>query len=248
MRGKLYKARDILHEGDEIVLSLPDDPRLPEPVELPLSVAYEDDDVLVLDKGANMPVHPTKGHERDTLANAVAAYLTKKGESAAFRPVNRLDRDTTGLVLAAKHSYSAPLLAKSAEKVYYAVCEGILSGSGTIDAPLRVKEGHGIQRETGEGGVRAVTHYTALHSESGLTLLEIHLETGRTHQIRAHFASIGIPLAGDDMYGGSRDRIARQALHCGRMSFIQPISGEKLEIVSALPEDIHSLVPGLHKP
>ncbi len=235
--GKLAKARDILKGGDVVVLHIPDEESV-EAVLMPLDIVYEDEYVLVLNKPANMPVHPTKGHGTDTLANAVAAYLP----NLAFRPINRLDRDTTGLVLAAKDSFSAVRLQESAEKIYYAVCTGKLEGEGTIDAPIRIKEGHGIQREVGEGGEESITHWKSLASDDEMSLIECRLETGRTHQIRVHFSSyMKMPLLGDDMYGGSREKISRQALHCGFMAFTHPVTGERMELTCPMPEDMQSL-------
>lgn len=240
--GVHIRTIDKVHAGDVIRLLLPVDDRSVEPVELPIDIVYEDEDIVVLNKPSGMPVHPTHGHTRDTLANAYAAYRMSKGEYGIFRPVNRLDRDTTGLLLACKNSHSASVLNGRADKVYYAVCQGVLEGSGTIDAPLRRKEGYGIMREVGEGGKRCITHWTALCSRDGLTLLEILLETGRTHQIRAHFSSyMKMPLAGDDMYGGSHELIARQALHCGEMSFTHPVTGERICIRKAPPDDFLAL-------
>lgn len=241
--GKLVIATDRLKAGDTVVLLVPDE-EMVTPVSMPLDILFEDENFIVLNKCAGMPVHPVHGHLDDTLANAVSAYFAKKGENCAFRPINRIDRDTSGIVLAAKNRFSAAKLQKSAEKVYYAVCQGELEGSGTIDRPIRVKEGHGIQREVGEGGERSVTHWKALCVKDGMTLLECRLETGRTHQIRVHFSShMKMPLAGDDMYGGTREHISRQALHCGKMSFTHPMTGKQVDMICDLPEDMLSLAP-----
>ena len=155
-------------------------------------------------------------------------YYLKTGAECTFRAVNRLDRDTSGLVIAAKSGYAHTFLSRSVKKKYTALCEGILEGSGTIDAPIRLKPGHTIQREVGEGGVRAVTHYTAIKIAFGHTLLSLSLETGRTHQIRTHLSALGHPLAGDEMYGGSRRFFPRQCLHCSQLDIIKPVSGERL--------------------
>ncbi len=152
--------------------------------------------------------------------------------------------DTSGALLAAKNAYAAALLPKSVSKVYVGVCEGIIKTKGTVDKPIRLKEGHTIERETGEGGVRAVTHYEPLLSGNGHTLLRFTLETGRTHQIRVHMSSIGNPLAGDDLYGGSRALIGRQALHCAEVSFVRPISNEEITVKAPLPEEFERLVKG----
>ena len=246
--GAHIRTIDLLSGGDVVSLNIPDDDNPTQPNPMPIDIIYEDEHIAVINKSYGMPVHPARDHVIDTLANAFSAHLIAKGEpNSSFRVINRLDRDTSGLVLTAKNSHAASLLHGRTDKIYYAICQGTLRGSGTIDAPIRIMEGHGIQREVGEGGVRAVTHWTALKNMSvtapegnshDLTLLEIHLETGRTHQIRVHFTSLGMPLAGDDMYGGSRDLIGRQALHCGHLSFNHPITGEPMQFKSPLPPDM----------
>ena len=250
--GEHIRTVDPLAGGDVVTLSLPEDDNPTLPCQLPIDVVYEDAHLAVLNKPFGMPVHPAREHVSDTLANAFSAHLLAQGEpNAAFRVINRLDRDTSGLVLTAKNSHAASLLHGRTDKIYYAVCQGTLYGSGTVDAPIRVKEGHGIQREVGEGGVRAVTHWKALRqitrtSPDGgiheLTLLEIRLETGRTHQIRVHFSSLGMPLAGDDMYGGSREFIGRQALHCGQLDFVHPLTGQPMTFRQPFPPDMAELV------
>ncbi len=242
LNGVHARSIDIIHTGDIVTLTFPEDHSEIPPVDLPISVLYEDDHIIVYNKPPFMTTHPVHGHQGDTLANAAAFYALQKGEHYAFRSVNRLDRDTSGALLAAKNAFSAALLPKSAKKVYIGVCEGIITDSGTIDAPIRFKEGHTIQRETGEGGISAVTHYTPIKSGSGHTLLRFTLETGRTHQIRVHMSSIGHPLAGDDMYGGSRDFIGRQALHCGEISFIHPVTHEHITVNAGIPQEFLRLV------
>ena len=225
--GRTVRSVDILKAGDEIFLSMPEDTILIEPQKLDIEVVYEDNDVIVFNKPPHMTIHPVGKIQAGTLANAAAEYALSKGESYTFRAVNRLDKDTSGLVLAAKNSFSASFLKGKAEKVYIALCHGKITGTGTIDKPLRIKEGHSIQRETGEGGKKAVTHYEAIKNfDEEYTLLRIRLETGRTHQIRAHFSCEGHPLAGDDMYGGSREHFPRQCLHCAEISFVHPVTGE----------------------
>lgn len=242
VNGRHARTVDLLREGDRIDLNLPQDRSAVKEAELPVTAAWEDEHLVIFQKPANMPVHPSPGHATDTLANAAGAYARKKGETWAFRPINRLDRDTSGLVAVAKNAFCAAKLSDSGiQKEYFAVCQGMLSGSGTIDAPIRIKEGHSIQREVGEGGVRAVTHWRAVAAGKGHTLLRIRLETGRTHQIRVHFASIGMPLAGDDMYGGSRALMPRQALHCAVMEWIHPVNGETIMVTQPLPDDFKQL-------
>lgn len=228
--GEHIRSIDILHGGDVVELKMPDDENYITPINIPLDIVYEDSEIIIFNKPPFMPVHPVRDHQLDTLANGAVYYSESKGEHYTFRAINRLDRDTSGLLLVAKSAYSAAFLPKTVDKTYFALCEGELFGSGTIDAPLRLKEGHTIQRETGEGGVRAITHWKSLCVEHNHTYLEIKLETGRTHQIRAHFASIGHSLAGDDMYGGSRKYFDRQCLDCGVLSFIHPTTKQKMTI------------------
>ena len=231
-----------IHTGDNIELNLHEDTPDIKPVELPFKILYEDEHLLVAEKPPFMAVHPVHGHIDDTLANACAYHAEQMGEKWVFRAVNRLDRDTSGAVLIAKNAYSAPILTQSAKKKYIAVCEGIIEESGTVDKPIRLKEGHTIERETGEGGVYAVTHYKPIEISNGHTLAEFELETGRTHQIRVHMASIGHPLAGDDMYGGSLKYISRQALHCTQISFKHPVTKEAMIIQSDLPTEFYSIL------
>ena len=248
MDGVHIRTVDFVKAGSEIALILPEDERPAEASDIPIAVVYEDDDVIVIDKQAGLPVHPTHGHYDDTLANAYVAHLEKSGQKGTFRPINRLDRDTTGLLLACKNAYSCSRLHGHFDKRYYAICQGVLEGTGTIDAPIRRCDEPGIKREVGEGGQRAVTNWRALYSENGLTLLEIELETGRTHQIRTHFSCcLDMPLVGDEMYGGSTDVIKTQALHCGMMSFVHPVSDKPLCFVSDKFEAVNILGTGFSK-
>ena len=240
--GVHIRTIDKLYSGDEVAITLPDEKNEIEPINLPIKILYEDEHIIAFDKSAFMTVHPVHGHIDDTLANAAAYYAGTCGEVWTFRAVNRLDRDTSGAVLIAKNAYSAPILTQSAKKKYIAVCEGIIEESGTVDKPIRLKEGHTIERETGEGGVYAVTHYKPTEISNGHTLAEFELETGRTHQIRVHMASIGHPLAGDDMYGGSLKYISRQALHCAQISFKHPVTKEAMIIQSDLPTEFYSIL------
>lgn len=234
--GEHIRSIDILHGGDVVELKMPNDENYIVPVNIPLDIKYEDSELIVFNKPPFMPVHPVRDHQLDTLANGAVYYSQSKGENYTFRVINRLDKDTSGLVLTAKNSYSASSVAKTVDKTYFALCEGELYGSGTINAPLRLKEGYTIQREAGNGGVKAVTHWKALCICHNHTYLELKLETGRTHQIRAHMASVGHPLAGDDMYGGSRKYFDRQCLDCGIIEFIHPVTGKKIT-VSKKPEN-----------
>ncbi len=240
--GNHTRVIDKVQVNDIVEISLPEDRNDIEPVDIPINVLFEDEHVIVIDKEPYRAVHPVHGHIDDTLANACAYYAGQKGETWTFRAVNRLDRDTSGAVLIAKNMYSAPILSSTAKKKYIAVCEGRIEYAGTVNLPIRFKQGHTIQREAGEGGVSAVTHYFPIKYGNGHTLTEFELETGRTHQIRVHMSSIGHPLAGDDMYGGSLDRISRQALHCVSVSFIHPITLEYMTVESPLPREFTEIV------
>ncbi len=204
-----------------------------------------------------MAVHPTLNYPLGTLANGYAAWAAERGESPVFRPVNRIDKDTSGLVLAAKNGYAAPLLAQRVEKLYYALAEGELPlGKGVIDAPIGRRGDSIIGRCVTPDGKPSRTEYTILKAENGLSLAACVPVTGRTHQIRVHFASIGHPLAGDDLYGGSREKIRRQALHCAKQTFYLPesrIVSDGVEIMmpmqlkpvtveSSLPADMAELI------
>lgn len=235
-------ATDLLHWNDRLLLSLPEEAFSAEPVELPFSVVYEDEDLLVVDKPPGMPMYPCPGHDRDSLANGVAAYCRKMKESYAFHPVYRLDRDTTGLVVLAKNRFAAGKLAGKIQKTYTAVCMGSLNGEGEIDGPIGLLEGHTIQRTVTPDGQKAVTHWKCIASSAEASLLVLTLETGRTHQIRVHLAHIGHPLYGDDFYGGTLENIGRQALHCSYASFLHPVYENTLHLRSSLPEDMVRLM------
>lgn len=241
--GSLLRVIDNVYTGDVIRVKLPEDNNKIIPVETDLDICYEDEHILVVNKPPFMPVHPTHNHIDDTLANGVAFYLQSKGCTSCFRAINRIDRDTTGLVLLAKHSYAAANLVKNVKKVYSAVCQGIITEPGTVNANISLLEGHTIQRVAGTAdGVHAVTHYKPLIIGNNHTLLEFNLETGRTHQIRVHMSYIGHPLAGDDMYGGSLEYINRQALHCKTITFIHPVTHKSVTVTTPLPKDMEQVI------
>ncbi len=239
--NKNLKTIDILHKGDIIILNLPDEENTVVPVKGDLVIVYEDEYLIVINKPYGVPVHPTKVHQEDTLANFLSYLQAERGENYTFRAINRLDKDTSGLVVIAKDKYCASNLFNTLDKTYYAVCEGIIEGKGRIDKPIRLKDGHSIQRTCADDGLKSVTNYEALKSFNNHTLLKIKLETGHTHQIRVHFSYSGHPLAGDDMYGASLKYIKRQALHCGEVSFIHPVTKDQISLKSDLPEDIKKL-------
>lgn len=235
--GEILRTVDILRKGDTVSVRIEDKGTvLPNP-DVKAAIAFENEDVVVFDKPPNVAVHPSIVHYGDTLGNLYAALYP----NSAFRPIHRLDKDTSGLVACAKNKLAAAVLGGSVEKTYYAVVSGELDKSGEINAPIGRADGSIIRREVREDGQSALTLYKPVLRANGRTLLEITLRTGRTHQIRVHFAYIGYPLCGDEMYGGDRSEIQRQALHCGKMRF-KALSGELVEIESPLPRDIAALL------
>lgn len=235
--GAAVRSIDTLHKGDVIVLRIIDTSLLEPNGSLNVPIAFETENLVVFDKPGGMPVHPSVKHQGDTLGN----YFAYLYPDLTFRPVNRLDRDTSGLCIAAKNAHAAKLLQNCCQKIYYAAVHGLTDESGTIDAPIARERESIILRCVRSDGQKAITHYTRLRYNDQYSLEEIRLETGRTHQIRVHFSHIGHPLAGDDMYGGLRNDIARQALHCGELTFDEPLSGKKITVRSQLPEDIGAL-------
>ncbi len=219
------------------------------PVKGALAIVYEDDDLLVVDKPAGMPVHPSQGHFEDSLANIVAWHYKEIGEKIVFRAVNRLDRGTSGLMIVAKNSHAQNILhrqmaAGKLRREYLAVICGEPSPeSGTIDTPIKRAENSVIKRVVAEDGKRAITHYETLcvDKKKELSLLKISLETGRTHQIRVHFSHIGNPLYGDFLYGEETSLLKRPALHSASLEFFTPANGEKICLFSPLPADIKAL-------
>ena len=236
-----------VHAGDVIETHLvetePSDGILPRPV--PFSVVYEDDDILVVDKPADTPIHPSIGNYENTLANALAYRFASRGEHFVFRAVNRLDRDTTGLLLIAKHKISGAFLSamtakKEIRREYLAIVAGKPEESGTIDLPIARKDGSTIERCIDmDHGEHAVTHYRCLdyRDDLGCSLVRLRLETGRTHQIRVHMKAIGHPLLGDFLYNPDYRFIGRQALHSYTVAFRHPITGEAMEFTAPMPED-----------
>ncbi|WP_283607554.1 RluA family pseudouridine synthase [Faecalispora anaeroviscerum] len=237
INGAHATAVTLLHAGDSICLNLPQDEESPVPSEIPISILYEDADLLAVNKPAGMAMYPVPGSDSGTLSNAVAFHWRTAEETCRFRPVYRLDKNTSGIVIVAKNSYIAAALSHNIQKEYIAVCEGALFGCGTISSPISLAPGSKIQRTVSPDGEAAVTHWQSICSKNDLTFLKIRLETGRTHQIRVHLSSVFHPLAGDDLYGGHRDKIGRQALHCISASLIHPVTGEALFLQAPVPED-----------
>ena len=214
------------------------------PVSMPLSILYEDEDILVINKPADMPVHPSIGNYTNTLANGVAAYLDAKGEHSPFRCINRLDRDTSGALILAKNAFSAAVLStqmrnRQIRRTYLAVVEGITPPNGTISAPISRVDDSVIERHVDFlHGEPAVTHYERLETKNEHSLLEIHLETGRTHQIRVHMGYIGHPLPADYLYHPEYDCFKRQPLHSLQLEFRHPVTDKSMCLLAPVPEDM----------
>ena len=216
-------------------------------VEMPLDIVYEDEDILVLNKRANLPIHPTKGYEYTNLANGVVYYYEKQGIPFVFRSVNRIDKDTTGLVIIAKNMLSGSILGESMRnrgihRTYLAVTEGKLPEKGTIDLPIGRREGSAVERCIDENGAKAVTHYERLKYKNGHSLAKVSLETGKTHQIRLHMRAIGHPLPADVLYNPNFQVIRRHALHSWKLEFEHPITKEKMYFEQELPEDMKKIL------
>lgn len=250
--GNHIRTVDLLKTDDIITVTLEDNTDIIPNISLNIPVVYEDDAVVVFDKPPFMPVHPSLKHYDDTLAN----YFTALFPGCTFRSISRLDRNTSGLVVVAKNKLAAARLSGDIrfrpQKLYYAIVEGDISvkygKQNEIIAPVaRVSESI-INREVREDGQFAHTRFRVLKSDDKYSLLEINLITGRTHQIRVHFSWAGFPLIGDDLYGGNTEILDRQALHCGSVRFIHPISGDKILIESPLPADMQKIVDKIKTP
>lgn len=239
-----------LQKGDELEVYFPseqENERLKaEPI--PLDIVYEDKDVLVVNKPSAMSTIPSRDHPTGSLANGIKYYYKQIGLQSGIHIVTRLDRDTSGLVLVAKHRHIHHLFSLMQRKgaikrFYHALAEGIMKQqSGVINKPIGRKSVSIIEREVRSDGQEAITYFDVLETFSEFTYVKLRLGTGRTHQIRVHLASIGHPLVGDDLYGGSRNLISRQALHCSEICFPHPIKQKDIILQSCLPEDMERLL------
>lgn len=237
--GKFAKAIEILNAGDVLKIKIEPKGKMPTPCKMDIDVVYEDEDIIVLDKPAFLPVHESRNHLGDTLSNFVAYHCK---EDTAFRAVYRLDRDTSGLVLVAKHELSASKLAGNIKKDYYAVVGGVIENDGTVDAPISRCGDSIIKRKVSLDGERAITNYYPVSTKNGNTLVKFNLVTGRTHQIRVHMEHIGHSLLGDSLYNGDCSAINRQALHCKDIYFTHPITNKEMHITSDFPKDMQEVI------
>ncbi|TWI53282.1 RluA family pseudouridine synthase [Halalkalibacter nanhaiisediminis] len=248
LNGQEVTVRAMIHEGDQVIIMLPAETvsNAVQPEKVDINIVYEDEHLLVMNKEAGMATIPSREHPHHTLANAVLGYYKEKGIPATFHAVNRLDKDTSGLLVVAKHRLAHDRLSKlqqvgKLKRYYQAIVEGaVAEKEGTIDAPIARSKDSIISREVREGGQRAVTHYKVKATTEHATFVDINLETGRTHQIRVHFSHLGHPLLGDDLYGGILDEMNRQALHCYRVEFEHPFNGKVTTFEQGLPEDMRA--------
>lgn len=220
-----------------------------QPVPGVLDILYEDEDVLVVNKDGHTPVHPSQGHHGDTLGNVLMWYYREQGLVAAFHPVNRLDRGTSGLMAVAKHAHAHELLQQQMQdgrlsRTYLAVCEGVpVPDTGVIDAPIAREPDSVLKRMVSPEGAAARTHYRVLQTGNHRSLVELRLETGRTHQIRVHMAYLSCPLTGDFLYGRETEELPdRFALHSASIRFFQPITGEEIALQAPLPAEFLGLL------
>lgn len=250
--GKNIRLYEKGEAGSKITLRLPEESSDFLPEDIPLDVIYEDEDLLALNKQAGIVVHPTKGHPTNTLTNGIMKYMLDREESYKIRFINRLDLDTTGVVLVGKNSYCQDDFTRQAacgtvEKKYLAVVKGIVEmDKGVIDQPIGKPAEDDIKRAVMAGGYPSITHYEVVERfERGYTLLRLQLMTGRTHQIRVHLSHLGHPIAGDSLYGGPDELIDRQALHAEQLNFDHPIINKKILLAAPLPEDMSRLISAI---
>jgi 23S rRNA pseudouridine1911/1915/1917 synthase len=248
VNGKEVTVRYKLLKGDVLRIIFPPETPSFQGEDIPLTIVYEDDFLLVVTKPYGMNTIPSREHPAGSLANALVGYYNRINLSATAHIVTRLDRDTSGIVLVAKHRHAHHLFSLmqrigKINRKYEALAGGnILFDCGTIREPIGRKEDSIIEREVRADGQEACTHYRVLRRYQGFTHVELALETGRTHQIRVHMSYLGHPLLGDDLYGGDTTLLDRQALHCKSITFIHPFSREEMSFSTPLPADMSDLI------
>ncbi|EIT84610.1 pseudouridylate synthase [Fictibacillus macauensis ZFHKF-1] len=245
-------VRKKLSAGDAVEVHFPKEPISEQmiPISMALDILYEDEHLLVVNKEAGLPTIPSRYQKHGSLAQGVLAYYIERGVDATFHGINRLDKDTSGLVMIAKHRFAHSLFSKQQKekqikRAYIAIAHGrFVTKKGTIDAPIGRKEDSLIERMVRADGQRAVTHYEVLQENEvrNDSVVKLRLETGRTHQIRVHMAHRHNPLLGDDLYGGRCDHIPRQALHSYEVTFVHPFTAETMTLAAPLPSDMKQLL------
>lgn len=260
LNGEWVRQNHLLSDGDMLKVYIHETKNSDQivPVQLPVDIVYEDEDLMVVNKAAGMPIHPSRRNPDNSLGNALAWYFKEQNRPFVFRCMNRLDRDTSGLTIIAKHSISAAMLgemmaaktkagsgAEGIKKEYLAIVRGTITPQrGTVNAPIARRESEHLERMVNfVHGDHAVTHYEVMEESDGYSLVRLLLETGRTHQIRVHMQYIGHPLIGDFLYNPDMESIGRQALHAWRLTFTHPITGEHMCFTAPLPEDMSRIAP-----
>lgn len=256
LNGSRVTVRAVVREGDILCVNTSDNhaENTIEGYDIPLRIVYEDEDIVIPDKSAYMPTHPSHGHYDDTVANALAFRYRNGGEPYVFRPINRLDRNTTGLLIIARNRIAAARLAASMgehriKKEYIAILDGVLENdSGVIETYMRRTKESIIVREVcgkEEGADYALTRYEVLLRSDKNTVVRAQPITGRTHQLRVHFAHLGCPLVGDELYGSVSEDMGRHALHAAYISFPHPSTNEEMSFVAPLHPDMKALMKKL---
>ena len=238
---KQVKSGDII----EFSLDFDEDNSNIFPSEMDLNILYEDDCLIIVNKPAHMPVHPSLNHYTDSLSNGLKFYFDKINLKRKIRPVNRLDKDTSGIVIFAKNEYVQDRI-RITSKIYLAILTGHLEGSGIINKPIARKDKSIIERCIDENGEKAITEYSVIKNfkieNEEFSLVKCILHTGRTHQIRVHMSSINHPIIGDSLYGMESKYIDRQALHAYKIKFIHPITKKEIEVTAPIPDDIKDVL------
>ena len=258
LNGERTRTVDIIHENDKLLINIPEDDMDEGLCEYDgtdfgdLQILYEDEDMIIVNKPAMLAIHPSHNHQGDTLANLIAAYLKSKGKKATFRAVGRLDKGTSGIVVCALNSFAANKLQGHIEKTYFAIPEGIYEANGTIEVPIYRPDPIKTIRTVDERGDYAKTNFEVIKNGelpdgTKASFVKVNIETGRTHQIRVHFAHLGTPLLGDTMYGKGRPDICHQALHCGHAELLQPFTNCKIIVDAPLPQDMNEIICNIHK-
>lgn len=247
INNSFARYHQLVNEGDIIKIVMAEEANRFEPENLPFHIEYEDEDIIIVNKEPGMVTHPTKSHFKGTVANAGQNYLLKEGKDCRIRFVNRLDMDTSGLLIIAKNPYAHHILSMQmqkdqVEKKYLAFVEGIVKNeTDQINAPIYRPTDSSIERIIDPRGQESITNYKVLKRYKKASLVEVQLLTGRTHQIRVHMKYIGHPLLGDSLYGQVSDLVNRQALHASYLKFIQPRYRNIVEVGAELPKDLVQL-------
>lgn len=248
VNGKFQRKSLCLSKGDIVSLFMGDEHEdiIPEPMDL--DIVYEDFDLFILNKGPNIVVHPTKSHQTNTLSNGIAHYFLNKGIKKKIRFVNRLDMDTTGLLIVAKNSFAHQQMAlqfenNTVEKKYLAIAKGVIKkDADTLNLPIGREEERSIRKTVVEDGQNALTTYKVIERYKDATLVELQIHTGRSHQIRVHLSHIGHPIIGDILYDEASPYIERQALHSYYLKAVHPRTKEIIVFKAELPEDMKQLI------